>query len=96
MIPLVENANGYTIYGEQNIEEGAKDQMKVAMKLPVTVAGSLMPDAHQGYGLPIGGVLAAKNAIIPYGVGVDILIMIDKLVRKSLRNIIRRYENRGG
>ncbi|MUV04103.1 RtcB family protein [Flavobacterium rakeshii] len=72
VIPLVENANGYTIYGEQNIEEGAKDQMKVAMKLPVTVAGSLMPDAHQGYGLPIGGVLAAKNAIIPYGVGVDI------------------------
>ncbi|MEE1898889.1 RtcB family protein [Flavobacterium rakeshii] len=72
VIPLVENPNGYTIYGEQNIEEGAKDQMKVAMKLPVTVAGSLMPDAHQGYGLPIGGVLAAKNAIIPYGVGVDI------------------------
>ena len=31
-----------------------------------------MPDAHQGYGLPIGGVLATKNAIIPYGVGVDI------------------------
>jgi tRNA-splicing ligase RtcB len=32
----------------------------------------LMPDAHQGYGLPIGGVLATNNAIIPYGVGVDI------------------------
>jgi tRNA-splicing ligase RtcB len=31
-----------------------------------------MPDAHQGYGLPIGGVLATSNAIIPYGVGVDI------------------------
>jgi tRNA-splicing ligase RtcB len=31
-----------------------------------------MPDAHPGYGLPIGGVLATKNAIIPYGVGVDI------------------------
>jgi tRNA-splicing ligase RtcB (3'-phosphate/5'-hydroxy nucleic acid ligase) len=36
------------------------------------VAGALMPDAHQGYGLPIGGVLATKNAVIPYGVGVDI------------------------
>jgi tRNA-splicing ligase RtcB len=46
--------------------------MDIAMSLPVTVAGALMPDAHQGYGLPIGGVLAAKNAIIPYGVGVDI------------------------
>ena len=31
-----------------------------------------MPDAHHGYGLPIGGVLATKNAIIPYAVGVDI------------------------
>jgi len=31
-----------------------------------------MPDAHSGYGLPIGGVLATENAIIPYGVGVDI------------------------
>jgi len=32
----------------------------------------LMPDAHSGYGLPIGGVLATENAVIPYGVGVDI------------------------
>ena len=62
----------YPIYGEQHIEPGAKHQMEVAMKLPVTVAGALMPDAHQGYGLPIGGVLATKNAVIPYGVGVDI------------------------
>ena len=45
---------------------------KTAAKLPVAVAGALMPDAHQGYGLPIGGVLATKNAIIPYAVGVDI------------------------
>ena len=46
--------------------------MSVAAKLPVTVAGALMPDAHHGYGLPIGGVLATDNAVIPYGVGVDI------------------------
>jgi tRNA-splicing ligase RtcB len=31
-----------------------------------------MPDAHHGYGLPIGGVLATHNAVIPYGVGMDI------------------------
>ena len=42
------------------------------MKLPVTVAGALMPDAHVGYGLPIGGVLATEDAVIPYAVGVDI------------------------
>lgn len=62
----------YALYGESHIEEGARKQMEIAMQLPVTVAGALMPDAHQGYGLPIGGVLATKNAIIPYGVGVDI------------------------
>jgi tRNA-splicing ligase RtcB len=62
----------YPIYGASEIEEGARHQMEIAMKLPVTVAGALMPDAHQGYGLPIGGVLATHNAVIPYGVGVDI------------------------
>jgi tRNA-splicing ligase RtcB len=47
-------------------------QMYQAAKLPIAVAGALMPDAHSGYGLPIGGVLATENAVIPYGVGVDI------------------------
>ena len=46
--------------------------MYQAAKLPIAVAGALMPDAHHGYGLPIGGVLATDNAVIPYGVGVDI------------------------
>lgn len=62
----------YKIFGLEGIEEGALHQMDTAMKLPITVAGALMPDAHQGYGLPIGGVLATENAVIPYGVGVDI------------------------
>jgi tRNA-splicing ligase RtcB (3'-phosphate/5'-hydroxy nucleic acid ligase) len=62
----------YSIYGAEAIEQGAIHQMEIAMKLPVAVAGALMPDAHQGYGLPIGGVLATSNAVIPYGVGVDI------------------------
>jgi tRNA-splicing ligase RtcB (3'-phosphate/5'-hydroxy nucleic acid ligase) len=46
--------------------------MADACRLPVSLAGALMPDAHVGYGLPIGGVLATDNAVIPYGVGVDI------------------------
>ncbi len=71
-IPLNENPSAFAMYGEDHIEEGARKQMEVAMQLPVTFAGALMPDAHQGYGLPIGGVLATKNAVIPYGVGVDI------------------------
>ncbi len=47
-------------------------QMERACLLPVSVAGALMPDAHVGYGLPIGGVLATENAVVPYAVGVDI------------------------
>lgn len=71
-IPLTIEPKPYAVFGSDYIEEGARKQMETAMKLPVSVAGALMPDAHQGYGLPIGGVLAARNAIIPYGVGVDI------------------------
>ncbi len=71
-IALNDDVQEYKIYGRDYIEEGARTQMDVAMRLPITVAGALMPDAHQGYGLPIGGVLAVKNAVIPYGVGVDI------------------------
>jgi len=62
----------FEMYGADGIEKSAQDQMKQAMSLPVTVGGALMPDAHHGYGLPIGGVLATENAIIPYAVGVDI------------------------
>ncbi len=71
-IALSIEPKSYQIYGAEAIEEGALSQMETAMKLPVTIAGALMPDAHQGYGLPIGGVLATKNAVIPFGVGVDI------------------------
>lgn len=56
----------------EGLESGAVQQMLNACKLPVTVSGALMPDAHQGYGLPIGGVLATKDCVIPYAVGVDI------------------------
>ncbi|PWV48827.1 tRNA-splicing ligase RtcB [Chitinophaga sp. S165] len=71
-IILNDTAGEFSVYGADHIDAGAIRQMDTAMKLPVTVGGALMPDAHQGYGLPIGGVLATKNAVIPYGVGVDI------------------------
>jgi tRNA-splicing ligase RtcB len=71
-IPLNEKGIDYNVFGAKHIEEGALLQMQIAAKLPVAVAGALMPDAHQGYGLPIGGVLATNNTIIPYAVGVDI------------------------
>lgn len=62
----------YAIWGEDNIDQGSRTQIENACDLPITRKAALMPDAHLGYGLPIGGVLAAKDAVIPYGVGVDI------------------------
>lgn len=61
----------YRIWGEELDAESIR-QMVNACSLPVAVRGALMPDAHVGYGLPIGGVLAVRNAVIPYAVGVDI------------------------
>lgn len=61
----------YRIWGE-HLEPDAVQQLKNACALPVAAAGALMPDAHVGYGLPIGGVLATHEAVIPYAVGVDI------------------------
>ncbi len=61
----------FNIFGN-NISDEAKNQLYTALKLPISTQGALMPDAHSGYGLPIGGVLAVENAVIPYGVGMDI------------------------
>ena len=62
----------YRTWGAAGIDEMAFNQMDNACRLPVSRAAALMPDAHVGYGLPIGGVLACENAVIPYAVGVDI------------------------
>ena len=62
----------YGVWGADLIEPGTTAQMENAMRLPVSVGGALMPDAHLGYGLPVGGVLATEGAVIPWAVGVDI------------------------
>ena len=62
----------YAVYGRKFIDQNTINQMDVAMQLPVAVKGALMPDAHVGYGLPIGGVIATENSVIPYGIGLDI------------------------
>lgn len=64
----------FTVFGEvgSDIEPGALDQLRLALRTPVAIAGALMPDAHPGYALPIGGVFAAHNAVAPAMVGVDI------------------------
>lgn len=62
----------FTVFGKELIDENAMEQMKNCMRLPISVTGSMMSDSHPGYGLPIGGVVATDNTVIPYGVGVDI------------------------
>ncbi len=61
----------FQCWGE-GLDELSLGQMRNACALPISVRGALMPDAHVGYGLPIGGVLATRKAVIPYAVGVDI------------------------
>ncbi|MBO4286933.1 MAG: RtcB family protein [Kiritimatiellae bacterium] len=57
----------------ENCEEGAVRQAVNLAHHPALVRHvALMPDAHVGYGMPIGGVVAAKDAVIPAAVGVDI------------------------
>jgi tRNA-splicing ligase RtcB len=56
-----------------DIEDGALQQAKDLANLPFVFKWvSIMPDSHQGYGMPIGGVLATKGVVIPNAVGVDI------------------------
>ncbi len=69
---LFEEPVPFAVWGADDLDEAALDQMRNACRLPVSVRGAQMPDGHVGYGLPIGGVLATENAVIPYAVGVDI------------------------
>jgi len=81
------------IYGADEIEDIAKKQMALALSLPVSIRGALMPDAHSGYGLPIGGVLATHNAVIPYGVGMDIGCRMALTIIDADEKFIKRYEH---
>jgi len=57
----------------EDVDQGAIDQAKNLASLPFSFKHiALMPDTHQGYGMPIGGVMAAKGYVIPNAVGVDI------------------------
>ncbi len=82
----------YKIWGKE-LDPGAVRQMDDACSLPISIRGALMPDAHVGYGLPIGGVLAVDNAVIPYAVGVDIACRVKMTV---LDIPLKDYENNRG
>jgi tRNA-splicing ligase RtcB len=83
----------YRQWGE-GLEHEAVMQMEKACLLPVAVAGALMPDAHVGYGLPIGGVLATENTVIPYAVGVDIACRMKMTVLDIPVRELERHQER--
>ena len=83
----------YRQWGE-GLEHEAVMQMEKACLLPVAVAGALMPDAHVGYGLPIGGVLATENTVIPYAVGVDIACRMKMTVLDIPARELERHQDR--
>ena len=64
----------FTMFGTPGVdfEYEAIEQMKRVLSIPVSVNGAMMPDAHVGYGMPIGGVAALDNAVSPGFVGYDI------------------------
>ena len=56
-----------------DIEGGALAQAKNLANLPFVFKHiPIMPDSHQGYGMPIGSILATKSVVVPNAVGVDI------------------------
>src|SRR5438067_1532340 len=83
----------YRQWGE-GLEHEAVMQMEKACLLPVAVAGALMADAHVGYGLPIGGVLATDNVVIPYAVGVDIACRMKMTVLDIPLQTLERHQDR--
>ncbi|NLO52565.1 MAG: RtcB family protein [Bacteroidales bacterium] len=57
----------------EDLEEDALQQARNLANLSIAFRHiAIMPDAHLGYGMPIGGVMATKDAIVPNAVGVDI------------------------
>ena len=92
---LRESPIHYYIYGEDGIDELSKKQMEVAMRLPVTFAGALMPDGCAGYGLPIGGVLATTdNVVIPYAVGKDIGCRMSLTILDADTDYLEKFHDR--
>lgn len=64
------NKDEFPIYGPA--DDGAVRQMKTCLASESAVAGALMADHHLGYSMPIGGVIAYRDAISPSGIGYDI------------------------
>jgi len=95
-VPPVHEPIEYQTWGTE-IDPASHVQMREACRLPGAFGAALMPDAHVGYGLPIGGVLAMEGKVVPYAVGVDIacrmkLSILDMPVETMKKNF-EHYKN---
>jgi tRNA-splicing ligase RtcB len=102
MEKVVQTEKGLIKLWLNDIEEGAMQQAKNLANLPFTFKHvALMPDAHSGYGMPIGGVLATEGTIIPNAVGVDIgcgmcavQTSLNELPKNDLKSIMGKVRDK--
>ena len=85
------------------VEETALRQARNLGNLEVAIDhAALMPDAHSGFGMPIGGVLFTDGSVVPYAIGVDIgcgvqlartnLVWDDSFNAEKLRAVLRQVQ----
>ncbi len=77
----------------ERIEDGAMAQIENLTRLPFVMAPiAIMADCHEGFGMPIGGVLATRDAIIPNAVGVDIGCGMQAVCTNLFRHDLHRSQ----
>lgn len=87
----------YWLPSRGKVERGAWEQALHMSNLPFAFKHvSLMPDVHQGYGIPIGGVIATENVIIPNAVGNDISCGVQALELDVKASRLREIETGSG
>jgi len=94
LLVLQEKEVELNVFGRPLIKSNAYQQMKTAMKLPVARKAALMPDSHLGYGLPIGGVLATHNAVIPFAIGMDIGCRMSLTLYQVTERFFKMHEHK--
>ena len=103
MMEILEGARLPIYSWAADVEDQALRQAMNLGNLDVAVDhAALMPDAHSGFGMPIGGVLFTQGAVVPYAIGVDIgcgvqlartnLVWEDDFDRAKLRNVLRQVQ----
>ncbi|MCP4160461.1 MAG: RtcB family protein, partial [Deltaproteobacteria bacterium] len=84
----------------EDLEDGGLAQAENLANHPKVFSHiALMPDCHQGYGMPIGGVIGCEEAVIPNAVGVDIgcgmcAVKTDVNVSETNTQLLRDMTNR--